>query len=65
MTVRERPICDCPEQPCVCYAQGQAAGREQALFDFISRADGHAQDCGCDPCQFKQAWGLKEQDNRN
>ena len=29
MTAGERTLCDCPE-PCGCYAEGHAAGRERA-----------------------------------
>ena len=31
MTARDRPLCDCPE-PCSCYAEGYAAGKEKAYL---------------------------------
>ena len=56
MTARERRLCDCDE-PCGCYAEGYAAGKNKAFFEIISSLDGppHAQDCGCQPCQVKRA----------
>lgn len=32
MATEERPNCDCPE-PCACYAEGYAAGKEKAHFE--------------------------------
>ena len=31
MTARERRLCDCDE-PCGCYAEGYAAGKDKAFF---------------------------------
>ena len=60
MTARESLLCDCPE-PCDCYA----AGKAKALSDYISNLAGHAQDCTCQPCQFRRTWFPQGQDNRN
>ena len=51
MTGRERPLCDCPE-PCACYAEGYAAGRDKACFEVIASLEGppHAEGCACQPC---------------
>ena len=56
MTASTRPLCDCPE-PCGCYAEGYAAGKDKAFFEIISSLDGppHAQDCGCQLHQVKRA----------
>ena len=32
MTDANRPVCDCPE-PCGCYAEGYAAGKDKAYFE--------------------------------
>ena len=42
--------CDHPD-PCACYAEGYAAGKQQAHWEV--RNDGlgaHAAGCGCDAC---------------
>ena len=56
MTARERPLCDCPE-PCACYAEGYAAGKDKVYFEVIASLEGppHAGDCACQPCQVKRA----------
>ena len=56
MTGRERPLCDCPE-PCACYAEGYAAGRDKAYFEVIASLEGppHAEGCACQTCQLKPA----------
>ena len=56
MTGRERPLCDCPE-PCACYAEGYAAGKDKAYFEVIASLEGppHAAVCACQPCQVKRA----------
>ncbi len=36
MTTRERPLCDCPE-PCGCYAEGYAAGKDVDYLETITR----------------------------
>ena len=56
MTVEDRPLCDCPE-PCACYAEGYAAGKDKAYFEIEMslRDDAHAADCGYQPCQVKRA----------
>ena len=33
VTGKERPLCDCPE-PCGCYAEGYAAGKDKAFFEM-------------------------------
>ena len=33
MTDSNRPVCDCPE-PCGCYAEGYAAGKDKAFFEM-------------------------------
>ena len=56
MTDTARPLCDCPE-PCGCYAEGYAAGKDKAYFEIemALRDDTHAATCGCQPCQVKRA----------
>ena len=56
MTERARPLCDCPE-PCACYAEGYAAGKDKAYFEVLASLDGrpHAGECACQPCQVKRA----------
>ena len=56
MTAAERQACDCPE-PCGCYAEGYAAGKDKAFFEVIASLDGppHAEACACQPCQVKRA----------
>ena len=39
MTARERPLCDCPE-PCTCYAEGYAAGRDKACVETLASLEG-------------------------
>ena len=58
MTARESTPCNCPEQPCVCSAEGYAAGRNQAIADIIARFDGppHPEGCVCEICGIKRAW---------
>ena len=56
MTSHEPPVCDCPE-PCACYAEGYAAGKDKAYFEvqMALQDDTHADSCGCQPCQVKRA----------
>ena len=56
MTDAESPLCDCPE-PCACYADGYAQGKDKAFFEVLASLDGppHHRDCGCQPCQVKRA----------
>ena len=56
MTEQERPLCDCPE-PCGCYAEGYAAGKDKAFFEMemALQDDTHATGCGCQPCLVKRA----------
>ena len=51
MTDEERRLCDCPE-PCGCYAEGYAAGKDKAFFEMemALQDDTHAAGCGCQPC---------------
>ena len=59
MTARERPLCDCPE-PCACYAEGYAAGKDKAYFEIemALQDDTHAASYGCQPCRMK--WAVLE-----
>ena len=52
----DRPVCDCLE-PCGCYAEGYAAGKDKAYFEVLASLEGppHVGDCGCQPCQVKRA----------
>ena len=56
MTEPGRPLCDCPE-PCACYAEGYAAGKDKAYFEVLANLEGqpHARECVCHPCQVKRA----------
>ena len=52
MTARERPLCDCPE-PCACYAEGYAAGRDKACVETLASLEGASlciEGCACQPC---------------
>ena len=55
MTDTARPLCDCPE-PCGCYAEGYAAGKDKAYFEIemALQDDTHAVGCGCQPCRIKR-----------
>ena len=55
MTDTEGPLCDCPE-PCGCYTEGYAAGKDKAYFEVITSLEGppHAAGCGCQPCRIKR-----------
>ena len=51
MTDSARPICNCPE-PCACYAEGYAHGKEKAHFEVRTVLDSnHADSRGCEPCK--------------
>ena len=39
MTSGERPVCDCTE-PCGCYAEGYAAGKDKAYSLVLASLDG-------------------------
>ena len=56
MIARERPLCDCPE-PCACYAEEYAAGKDEAYFEMLASLEGTpaAGDCACQSCQVKRA----------
>ncbi len=56
MIEKERRLCDCPE-PCGCYAEGYAAGKDKAFFEIEMdlQDETHAAGCGCQPCQVKRA----------
>ena len=56
MTNKERPLYDCPD-PCACYAEGYAAGKEKTYFEIeiALQDDTHAAGCGCQPCRVKRA----------
>ena len=43
MTDSVRPVCDCPE-PCACYAEGYAAGKDKAYFEVLANLEG----CACE-----------------
>ena len=50
MTDNARTVCDCPE-PCSCYAEGYAAGKDKVLFEIhmVLQQDNHAASRGCEP----------------
>lgn len=51
MTDTNRPVCDCPE-PCACYAEGYAQGKDKAHFEIRTVLDSnHTASCGCEPCK--------------
>ena len=51
MTDSARPLCDCPE-PCACYAEGYAQGKDKAHFEIRASLDSnHSASCGCEPCR--------------
>ena len=51
MTERTQSVCDCPE-PCACYAEGYAQGKEKAHFEVRTvLGSNHAASCGCEPCK--------------
>ena len=52
-------VCDC-DLPCGCYVEGYAQGKDKAHFEVrnILRA-GHADGCGCEPCQTLQQVALQ------
>ncbi len=59
MTDGQRPLCDCPE-PCACYAEGYAAGKDRAYFEVIASLDRQPRPPAPrrgmrQPCQVKQA----------
>ena len=56
MTARERRLCDCDE-PCGCYAEGYAAGKDKAYFEMLTSLEGppHAEGCACQSCRVKRA----------
>ena len=56
MSLEEIPVCDCPE-PCDCYAEGYAAGKDKAFFEIemALQDDTHVAGCGCRPCRIKRA----------
>ena len=39
MTDSAHPLCDCPE-PCGCYAEGYAQGKNKAYFEVLASLDG-------------------------
>ena len=42
------PVCDCPE-PCGCYAEGYAQGKDKAYFELnIFDWTHHAKACACE-----------------
>ena len=43
-------VCD-HDEPCACYVEGYAQGKDKAHFEVRGVLDaGHADDCGCEPC---------------
>ena len=51
MNGEDRPVCDCPE-PCACYAEGYALGKEKAHFEIRAVLNSsHDVDCLCEPCK--------------
>ena len=47
MTVEDLPVCARPE-PCGCYAEGYAAGKDKAYFEIrmVLQERNHATSCG-------------------
>ena len=44
------PVCHCPE-PCACYAEGYARGKDKAYFEMANwLPEGHGAGCSCEPC---------------
>ena len=55
MTESSLAVCDCPE-PCACYAEGYARGKERAHFEVRTVLDpSHAESCGCEPYKTVRA----------
>ncbi len=56
MTATELPLCDCDE-PCGCYVEGYAAGKDKAYFEMVGSIEGppHAEGCACQPCQVTRS----------
>ena len=56
MTTQKTQLCDCPE-PCGCYAEGHAAGKDKAYSEMLASLEdkAHSLGCGCRPCQVKKA----------
>ena len=54
MTAGAPTVCDCPE-PCACYAEGYAQGKDKAYFEVLASLDGppHHQDCGSSPARSR------------
>ena len=52
MTDSARPLCDCDE-PCGCYAEGYAAGKDKAYFEVLASIEGspHAEDAPANPAR--------------
>ncbi len=48
MTDGAGPLWDCPE-PCACYSEGYAAGKDKAFLEVIASLEGppHAEECAC------------------
>ena len=40
MTAERRRVCDCLE-PCCCYAEGYAAGKDKAYFEVLASLTAH------------------------
>ena len=54
-------LCD-HDEPCGCYAEGYAAGKDKAFFEVRNaRVRGHAVDCGCEPCKTVRFVGKQKQ----
>ena len=53
MTASAPTLCDCPE-PCACYAEGYAAGKDKAYFEMLASLEGRPTTRGC-ACQVKWA----------
>ena len=44
------------EEPCPCFGQGYAAGKDKAHFELRHHTEaGHAGGCGCEPCRTLRA----------
>ena len=52
-------VCD-HDEPCGCYVEGYAQGKDKAHFEVRNiLGAGHADGCGCEPCQTLQQVALQ------
>ena len=44
--------CYCQRDPCPCYGEGYAQGKDKAYFEIeVHDMTLHARGCGCEPCK--------------